>query len=111
MRLAHLAQLLLTSRNLKRQLTNFAYSRRGLFRRSGMEDGREKKQSILVLDDNPHDRALFREILERAGHSCSVEGSSGKEALTAVENTSFALTTTFAPSAASTVAIVNLFQL
>jgi two-component system KDP operon response regulator KdpE len=49
-------------------------------------------QSILVVDDNPDDRKVFRRILERAGYSV-VESSSGKEALTAVEKTSFQLMT------------------
>jgi CheY-like chemotaxis protein len=46
-----------------------------------------KEQSILVVDDNPDDRKLFRRMLESAGYSV-VERSSGKEALTAVEKTS-----------------------
>jgi CheY-like chemotaxis protein len=49
-------------------------------------------QSILVVDDNPDDRKLFRRMLENAGYSV-VECSSGKEALTAVEKTRFALMT------------------
>ncbi len=49
-------------------------------------------QSILVVDDNPDDRKLFRRMLESAGYSV-VESSSGKEALTAVEKTSFRLVT------------------
>ena len=49
-------------------------------------------QSILVVDDNPDDRKLFRRMLENAGYSV-VESSSGKEALTAVEKTSFQLMT------------------
>ena len=49
-------------------------------------------QSILVVDDNPDDRKLFRRMLENAGYSV-VECSSGKEALTAVEKTSFQLMT------------------
>jgi two-component system KDP operon response regulator KdpE len=49
-------------------------------------------QSILVVDDNPDDRKLFRRMLESAGYSV-VESSSGKEALTAVEKTSFQLMT------------------
>ena len=52
----------------------------------------EAKEHILVVDDNPHDRALFRAILERAGYSV-VEGSSGKEALATVEKARFALMT------------------
>ena len=44
------------------------------------------------MDDNSLDRALFRAILEGAGYSV-VESSSGKEALTAVEKTSFELMT------------------
>jgi CheY-like chemotaxis protein len=51
-----------------------------------------KEQSILIVDDNSVDRALFRAILEGAGYSV-VESSSGKEALTAVEKTSFELMT------------------
>jgi CheY-like chemotaxis protein len=51
-----------------------------------------KEQSILVVDDNPDDRKLFRRMLENAGYSV-VECSSGKEALTAVEKTKFALMT------------------
>ena len=51
-----------------------------------------KEQSILVVDDNPDDRKLFRRMLENAGYSV-VECSSGKEALTAVEKTRFALMT------------------
>jgi CheY-like chemotaxis protein len=49
-----------------------------------------KERSILIVDDNPADRKLFRRILEGAGYSV-VEGSSGKEALAAVEKTSFEL--------------------
>jgi two-component system KDP operon response regulator KdpE len=52
----------------------------------------ETKEHILIVDDNPHDRALFRAILERAGYSV-VEGSSGKEALATVEKARFALMT------------------
>jgi CheY-like chemotaxis protein len=51
-----------------------------------------KEQSILVVDDNSDDRKLFRRMLENAGYSV-VECSSGKEALTAVEKTRFALMT------------------
>ena len=51
-----------------------------------------KEQSILVVDDNPEDRALFRTILERAGYFV-LEGSSGKEALAAVEKARFELMT------------------
>ena len=51
-----------------------------------------KEQSILVVDDNPDDRALFRTILERAGYSV-LEGSSEKEALAAVEKARFELMT------------------
>jgi len=51
-----------------------------------------REQSILVVDDNPLDRALFRAILEGAGYSV-VENSSGREALAAVEKTSFQLMT------------------
>jgi two-component system KDP operon response regulator KdpE len=52
----------------------------------------ETKEHILIVDDNPHDRALFRAILERAGYSV-VENSSGKEALATVEKARFALMT------------------
>jgi CheY-like chemotaxis protein len=51
-----------------------------------------KEQSILVVDDNPDDRVLFRRILKRAGYSV-VEGSSGKEALASAEKTTFELMT------------------
>jgi CheY-like chemotaxis protein len=51
-----------------------------------------KEQSILVVDDNPEDRALFRTILEKAGYFV-LEGSSGKEALAAVEKARFELMT------------------
>ena len=47
-------------------------------------------QSILVVDDNPDDRNLFKRMLEGAGYSV-VESSSGREALTAVEKTRFDL--------------------
>jgi two-component system KDP operon response regulator KdpE len=47
-------------------------------------------QSILVVDDNPDDRKLFKRMLEGAGYSV-VESSSGREALTAVEKTRFDL--------------------
>ena len=56
------------------------------------EDGRDEEQSILVVDDNPDDRKLFRRMLENAGY-CVVEGSSGREALAVVEKTRFALMT------------------
>jgi CheY-like chemotaxis protein len=42
------------------------------------------------VDDNPDDRESFKRILEKAGYPV-FEGSSGKEALAAVEKTSFAL--------------------
>jgi CheY-like chemotaxis protein len=51
-----------------------------------------REQSILVVDDNPDDRKLFRRMLERGGYSV-VESSTGKEALTAVEKTTFDLMT------------------
>src|ERR1700730_1003720 len=57
-----------------------------------MKMAETKEQSILVVDDNPDDRKLFRRMLENAGY-CVVEGSSGREALAAVEKTRFALMT------------------
>jgi CheY-like chemotaxis protein len=54
--------------------------------------GETREQSILVVDDNPLDRALFKAILEGAGYSV-VENGSGKEALAAVEKTNFQLMT------------------
>jgi CheY-like chemotaxis protein len=51
-----------------------------------------KAQLILVVDDNPDDRTLFKRILEKAGYSV-VESSSGREALAAVAKTRFALMT------------------
>ena len=51
-----------------------------------------KEQSILVVDDSPDDRVLFRKILKGTGYSV-VEGSSGKEALASVEKARFALMT------------------
>jgi CheY-like chemotaxis protein len=47
-------------------------------------------QSILVVDDNPDHRKMFRTRLESGGYSV-VEASSGKEALAAIEKTKFAL--------------------
>jgi CheY-like chemotaxis protein len=47
-------------------------------------------QSILIVDDHPDDRKLFRRIMENAGYSV-VESGAGKEALAAVEKTSFQL--------------------
>jgi CheY-like chemotaxis protein len=44
------------------------------------------------VDDNPDDRELFRRILEEAGYSV-VQCTSGKDALAAVEKTSFELMT------------------
>jgi CheY-like chemotaxis protein len=49
-------------------------------------------QSILIVDDNPDDRKLFKRMLEGAGYSV-LESSSGREALTAVEKTRFDLMT------------------
>jgi len=49
-----------------------------------------KEQSILVVDDNPDHRKMFRSRLESGGYSV-VEASSGKEALAAIEKTRFAL--------------------
>ena len=51
-----------------------------------------EEQSILVVDDNPDHRKMFRSRLESGGYSV-VEASSGKEALAAVEKTRFALMT------------------
>jgi len=51
-----------------------------------------KEQSILVVDDNSDHRKAFRIILERGGYSV-VECNSGKEALTALEKTTFDLMT------------------
>jgi CheY-like chemotaxis protein len=51
-----------------------------------------KEQSILVVDDNPDDRALFRTILERAGYFV-LEGNSGKGALGVLEKARFELMT------------------
>jgi two-component system, OmpR family, response regulator VicR len=51
-----------------------------------------KVQCILVVDDNPDDRELFRRILEKDGYFV-VECSSGKEALAAVEKVRFELMT------------------
>jgi CheY-like chemotaxis protein len=45
---------------------------------------------ILVVDDNPVDRELFRITLERAGYVV-IEASSGKEALDAIVNTALDL--------------------
>jgi two-component system KDP operon response regulator KdpE len=52
----------------------------------------EQPVSILVVDDNPDHRKMFRSRLESVGYSV-VEASSGKEALAAVEKTRFALMT------------------
>jgi CheY-like chemotaxis protein len=57
-----------------------------------MKMAETKEQSILVVDDNPDDRKLFRRMLESAGY-CVVEGSSGRETLAVVEKTRFALMT------------------
>ena len=57
-----------------------------------MKMAETKEQSILVVDDNPDDRRVFRRMLESAGY-CVVEGSSGREALAIVEKTRFALMT------------------
>ena len=57
-----------------------------------MKMAETKEQSILVVDDNPDDRRVFRRMLESAGYSV-VERSSGKEASTAVEKTSLELMT------------------
>jgi CheY-like chemotaxis protein len=57
-----------------------------------MKMAETKEQSILVVDDNPDDRRVFRRMLESAGYSV-VEGSSGREALAIVEKTRFALMT------------------
>ena len=47
-------------------------------------------QSILVVDDNPDHRKMFRSRLESGGYSV-VEANSGREALAAIEKTRFAL--------------------
>ena len=47
-------------------------------------------QSILVVDDNPDHRKMFRSRLESEGYSV-VEANSGREALAAIEKTRFAL--------------------
>jgi CheY-like chemotaxis protein len=49
-----------------------------------------EEQSILVVDDSPEDRELFRVRLERGGYSV-VEANSGREALAAIEKTRFPL--------------------
>jgi CheY-like chemotaxis protein len=49
-----------------------------------------KEQSVLVVDDNPDHRKMFRVRLESGGYSV-VEANSGREALAAIEKTSFAL--------------------
>ena len=49
-----------------------------------------EEQSILVVDDNPDHRKMFRIRLESAGYSV-VEANSGREALAAIEKTRFAL--------------------
>ncbi|HXJ91553.1 MAG TPA: response regulator [Terriglobia bacterium] len=43
------------------------------------------RSTILVVDDDPRDRELFRAILERAGYEVA-EASSGHEALEALMN-------------------------
>ena len=43
------------------------------------------RQTVLVVDDDPRDRELFRAILERAGYEVA-EASSGQEALEALMN-------------------------
>jgi two-component system, chemotaxis family, chemotaxis protein CheY len=48
------------------------------------------KPTILVVDDDPLDRDLFRKLLEGAGYAV-VEAGSGKEALNAIVNTSLDL--------------------
>jgi CheY-like chemotaxis protein len=47
-------------------------------------------QSILVVDDNPDHRKMFRSRLESGGYSV-VEANSGREALAAIAKTRFAL--------------------
>jgi CheY-like chemotaxis protein len=47
-------------------------------------------QSILVVDDNPDHRKMFRSRLESGGYSVA-EANSGKEALAAIAKTRFAL--------------------
>ena len=49
-----------------------------------------EEQSILVVDDNPDHRKMFRIRLESGGYSV-VEANSGREALAAIEKTRFAL--------------------
>ena len=49
-----------------------------------------KEQSVLVVDDNPDHRKMFRVRLESGGYSV-VEANSGREALAAIEKTRFAL--------------------
>src|ERR1700730_10585056 len=44
--------------------------------------------SILVVDDNPEDRKSLKRILESAAYSV-VEAGSGKDALAAIEKTTF----------------------
>lgn len=46
--------------------------------------------SILIVDDNAHDREWLTSLLEKAGYSVTVRAS-GKGALAAVEKTAFAL--------------------
>lgn len=46
--------------------------------------------SILIVDDNAHDRELLKSLLEHGGYSVSVR-SSGKAALAALEKTVFEL--------------------
>ena len=49
-----------------------------------------KEQSVLVVDDNPDHRKMFRVRLESGGYSV-VEANSGREALAAIEKSRFAL--------------------
>ena len=58
--------------------------------RDGLKMADTEVQSILVVDDNPDHRKMFRSRLESGGYSI-VEANSGREALAAIEKTKFAL--------------------